>query len=337
MSKYTDGGVYTVLARLIQTMALWAKTEDKVWQKVAVMANWKMDKISELKTKAAEIGQGNLTDMHWLQSNDKHINLMMALAKEKGVKFEFNQNVESIHHNGSMNVATQTRSFTSDFVIGGADYAHIDQKLLSENDQQYSDTYWDKRVMSPSSLLFYVGVNKRVKGLLHHNLFFDADFHAHAKEIYKTKQWPEQPLFYVCAPSVTDPSVAPEGHENLFFLVPIAAGIEGDTEEKRNHYFDLILDRIKKHTGEDLRDHIVYKRSYAKSEFVKDYNAFKGNAYGLANTLLQTAFLKPRIQHKKIKQLYFTGQLTAPGPGVPPSLISGQVVADHIVKHYNSN
>ncbi|MEQ9187930.1 MAG: phytoene desaturase family protein, partial [Cryomorphaceae bacterium] len=259
---------------------------------------------------------------------------MVDLAEEKGVQFKYNQNVDRIYKNGQMNVTTQSDSFGSDYVIGGADYAHIDQTLLDPADRQYSSAYWDKRVMAPSCLIFYVGVNKRVKNLLHHNLFFDADFNAHAEEIYKTKQWPKQPLFYVCAPSVTDDSVAPKGHENLFFLVPIAAGIKNDSEEVRDRYFNMMLDRIKRHTGEDLSAHIVYKRSYASKEFITDYNAFKGNAYGLANTLLQTAFLKPRIKHKKLDHLYFTGQLTAPGPGVPPSLISGQVVADHILtKH----
>lgn len=259
---------------------------------------------------------------------------MVALAEEKGVRFKYNQNVDRIFQNGQMNVTTQSDSFGSDYVIGGADYAHIDQTLLDPADRQYSSAYWDKRVMAPSCLIFYVGVNKRVHNLLHHNLFFDADFNAHAEEIYKTKKWPKQPLFYVCVPSVTDASVAPEGHENLFFLVPIAAGIQNDSEEVREGYFSMMLDRIKKHTGEDLSPHIVYKRSYASKEFITDYNAFKGNAYGLANTLLQTAFLKPRIKHKKLDHLYFTGQLTAPGPGVPPSLISGQVVADHILTNH---
>ena len=186
--------------------------------------------------------------------------------------------------------------------------------------------------MAPSCLLYYVGVNKRVENIKHHNLFFDADFTAHATEIYKTKKWPKDPLFYVCAPSKTDPSVAPEGHENLFILIPIATGIKGDDEEVRQRYFKTVLERIKERTGEDIEPHIVYQRSYSVKDFVQDYNAFKGNAYGLANTLLQTAFLKPRMRHKKLPNLYYTGQLTVPGPGVPPALISGQVVADYIMK-----
>ena len=95
------------------------------------------------------------------------------------------------------------------------------------------------------------------------------------------------------------------------------------------------MERLENLTGQDIRNSIVYKRSFAHNDFKKDYHAFKGNAYGLANTLLQTAFLKPRIKSKKVKNLYYTGQLTAPGPGVPPSLISGQVVAELIAKNHN--
>jgi phytoene desaturase len=185
--------------------------------------------------------------------------------------------------------------------------------------------------MAPSCLLYYIGVNKRLKNLLHHNLFFDTDFALHAKEIYDTPKWPEQPLFYVSAPSVTDPSVAPEGHENLFLLIPVAPGLK-DTPEVRDQYFDIIMKRLEHLTGQSIAEHIVYKRSYAHADFIQDYHAFKGNAYGLANTLLQTAFLKPRIKNRHLQNLYYTGQLTVPGPGVPPSLISGQVVASEIMK-----
>jgi phytoene desaturase len=266
----------------------------------------------------------------------KIIEGMVTLAKEQGVKFEYDQPVEHISMNGAMNVRTAQETFKSDFVVGGADYHHIETELLDKKDRQYSSSYWDKRTMAPSCLIYYVGVDKRVDGLKHHNLFFDTPFDAHAKEIYKTEVWPENPLFYVCCPSKTDPSVAPEGKENLFILIPIAPGLDGDTEEKRASYFPQIIERIEKHTGSSLSGHIEYQKSYSVSEFKSDYNSFKGNAYGLANTLRQTAFLKPRIQHKKLKNLYYTGQLTTPGPGMPPSLISGQVVADQILKKIKS-
>jgi phytoene desaturase len=181
--------------------------------------------------------------------------------------------------------------------------------------------------MAPSCLLYYVGINKKLKNIQHHNLFFDTSFKEHGDEIYKSKKWPVDPLFYVCASSVTDTSVAPEGCENLFFLVPVAAGLTDDSDEKRNEYFDLLVSRFEKNTGESIRDNIVYMKSFGATDFINEYHSYKGNAYGLANTLRQTAILKPRCRSKKIKNLYYTGQLTVPGPGVPPSIISGEVVA----------
>ncbi|MBD3661820.1 MAG: hypothetical protein HUJ11_06560 [Arenibacter algicola] len=202
--------------------------------------------------------------------------------------------------------------------------------MLDPKCHNYSEEYWDKRKMAPSSLLFYLRVYKRIKNLLHHNLFFDEDFDQHAIEIYDKPQWPSKPLFYVCAPSKTDDTVAPVGCENLFLLMPVAHNLD-DSEAVREKYYNLIMDRLEKLTKEDIRSHVVYKKSYAHKDFIKDYHAYKGNAYGLANTLTQTAVLKPSIRNKKLKNLHYTGQLTTPGPGVPPSLISGQVVAKEVL------
>jgi len=265
----------------------------------------------------------------------KIIEGMVKLAEEMGVKILLNQEVKSIQvPNGHANkVITADAEYDADIVVGGADYHHVEQQLLPERSRQYTEKYWDKRVMAPSSLLFYLGINKKLEGLHHHNLFFDEDFDQHAIEIYDQPQWPSKPLFYACAPSVTDASVAPEGCENLFLLVPLAPDLE-DTEQMREKYFNIIMDRLEDLTGQEIRSHIVYKRSFAHNDFKKDYHAYKGNAYGLANTLLQTAFLKPKLRSSKVKNLYYTGQLTTPGPGMPPSLISGQVVADDIAKTF---
>lgn len=260
---------------------------------------------------------------------------MVALAEELGVKLLLNQEVKHIEvPNGhATKVLTQDAEFEADIVVGGADYHHIEQHLLSPQHRRYTEAYWDKRTMAPSSLLFYLGVNKRLNNLLHHNLFFDEDFSRHAVEIYEKPQWPQRPLFYVCAPSVTDDSVAPAGCENLFVLIPLAPDLEDD-EAVREKYFHIVMDRLEDLTGQEIRNHIVYKRSFAHRDFKEDYHAFKGNAYGLANTLLQTAFLKPKLKSDKVKNLFYTGQLTTPGPGVPPSLISGQVVAGEIRKSF---
>jgi phytoene desaturase len=191
--------------------------------------------------------------------------------------------------------------------------------------------------MAPSCLLFYIGLNKKLTDVQHHTLFFDTSFDVHGAEIYTTKSWPTDPLFYMSITSVTDSTSAPEGHENMFLLMPVATGLAGDTEEVREKYLHQMLTRIEKRLGQSVKDAIVYKRSFAQSDFILDYHAFKGNAYGLANTLLQTAVLKPSCRSKKVKNLFYTGQLTVPGPGVPPSLISGEVVAGQVVKHYSTN
>lgn len=264
---------------------------------------------------------------------------MVALAKEMGVEFRTGTAVSKIMVKNGIATAVQLengKQVLADIVVGAADYHHVESKLLEPAYRNYSDAYWDSRVMAPSSLLFYLGVDKKVDRLIHHNLFFDEDFAVHAHEIYEEPKWPSKPLFYVCAPSKTDETVAPAGKENIFILVPIAPDLE-DTEEIREKYYDLIMDRLEEYVGQDIRSSVSYKRSFAVGDFVSEYNSFKGNAYGLANTLKQTAILKPSLKNKKVENLFYTGQLTVPGPGVPPSLISGLVVAKEIMKKYGEN
>jgi len=274
----------------------------------------------------------------WYPKGGMHkiIEALVSLAYEKGVKIECGQDVIKIIVREGLAKSVLTRSglFEADIVVGGADYRHIDQKLLGPAYRQYSKKYWDTRKLAPSSLIFYLGINKKLKNLEHHNLFFDEDFQTHAKEIYETPKWPENPLFYVSVTSKTDDSVAPEGCENLFILIPIAPGME-DNEEIREKYYQLVMNRMEKLTKQSIQTHVTLKKSYCINDFKKDYNAFKGNAYGLANTLRQTAILKPSMKSNKIKNLYYTGQLTVPGPGVPPAIISGQVVAREIQKEFS--
>lgn len=267
---------------------------------------------------------------------NKIIQGFIEVARSQGVNILCGEEVIEIKipNNKAKQVLTQSNTYDCDLVIGGADYHHIEQAILKKEHRMYTPSYWDKRTMAPSSLLFYLGVNKKIEGLKHHNLFFDADFELHAEEIYEKPMWPTDPLFYVCCPSKTDDTVMPAGSENLFLLVPLAPDLE-DTEAQREKYYHLMMDRLEKRLGQSIKEHVVYKRSFAHKDFKKDYNSFKGNAYGLANTLLQTAFLKPKLKSKKVNNLYFTGQLTSPGPGVPPSIISGQVVANEIIKTYS--
>jgi phytoene desaturase len=259
---------------------------------------------------------------------------MTTLAKDLGVKIVTSAGVNQILVSGSEahSVSVDGVEQRFDAIVAAADYHHVESKLLEPRYRTYSTDYWDKRTMSPSSLIFYLGINKRVNNILHHNLFFDESFDEHAKEIYDRPDWPEKPLFYLCSTSVTDPTVAPEGKENLFILIPVATGLTS-TDADRQKYLTMCLERIKRHTGEDLSGSIEYMRSYAHEEFTADYNSFKGNAYGLANTLMQTAIMKPRMRSKKVQNLFFAGQLTVPGPGVPPSIISGQIAADEVAKY----
>ena len=264
----------------------------------------------------------------------KFIEAFESIALENNVKFITGEEVLSFEkeHKTVKKVITSQGSYEADIVISGADYHHTDQKLLN-GEANYTSKYWDKRVMAPSCLLYYVGVNKKLQNLQHHNLFFDESLEQHGMEIYKDPKWPSAPLFYVCAPSLTDKTVAPEGSENLFFLIPIAPNLK-DVEETREKYFDILLERLKEKTGNDIRENIVYKKSFCIEDFKSEYNAFKGNAYGLANTLRQTAILKPSLKNKNLDNFYYTGQLTVPGPGVPPSIISGEVVAKYVLKNH---
>ncbi len=263
---------------------------------------------------------------------NKIVEGMTRLAIEQGVTFQFNSEVSafSMKDSSIQSIVVNGEAKDFDYIVAGADYHHVEQHLLPPEFRRYDESYWQNRAMAPSSLIFYLGINKKIEGLLHHTLFFDEDFGLHANEIYTDPKWPTAPQFYVSCPSQTDSSVAPEGHENIFILVPVAPDLV-DEETTRERYFELIMDRFEKIIGQSIRPHIVYKKSYAHRDFIADYHAFKGNAYGLANTIRQTANLKPSILNKKVQNLFYTGQLTVPGPGVPPSLISGQVVAKELI------
>lgn len=265
------------------------------------------------------------------------VNAMEQLARELGVTFVYNCEVKSIQTQSgrATGVVTSEGFRSADIVLSGADYHHSEQ-LLRREERTYDEAYWNKRTFAPSALLFYVGFDKKLKDVEHHTLFFDQDFGKHAVEIYDKPQWPENPLFYASFPSKTDADAAPEGHESAIFLIPLAPDLQ-DTPEMREKYFDMIMSRFEKLTGQQVRDHVVLKESYCVNDFKNDYHSFKGNAYGMANTLMQTAFLRPKIKSKKVQNLYFTGQLTVPGPGVPPSLISGKIAASSVVKQLHKN
>lgn len=269
----------------------------------------------------------------WYPEGGMHdlANALYQICLKNDVKFNFNASVEKIlvRNDQASGLLANGKEHFFDAIIGGADYHHIEQTMLPNKYKRYDEKYWNSRKMAPSSLIYYVGLNKKIK-LEHHNLFFDESLEIHGEAIYSNPRWPENPLFYLCVPSKTDKNVAPKEGENLFFLMPLAPNLE-DEETVRQHYFDKMLDKVKLHTGVDIRDSIVYQQSFCVSDFKNAYNSYKGNAYGLANTLRQTANLKPKLK-SKLNKLYFCGQLTVPGPGVPPALISGKLAAKQLIR-----
>ncbi len=263
------------------------------------------------------------------------VDAMQNVAREQGVDLRTGVTVERIVVEGgrATGVDTDKGRLRADVVVAAADYNHVEEQLLAPGHRSYSAAYWKGRTMAPSALMFYLGVDRRIPELDHHTLFFDEPLDQHSADIYDKPQWPARPLFYTSCASKTDPMVAPAGMENLVVLIPIATGLE-DSEAMREHYYNVVMDRMQRHTGIDLRPHVVVKRSYCLNDLKTDYNSFRGNAYGLANTLRQTGPWRPRMKSRKVKDLYYAGQLTVPGPGVPPALISGQVVADLIEKEH---
>ena len=260
------------------------------------------------------------------------VNAMVDLGKSLGVKYKVNHELSKINVKNKKveNIVINGKSTDCDLILSGADYHHT-ESLLPIKSRQYNNKYWKSRVFAPSSLLFYVGFNKKLKNVQHHNLIFDTDFNKHAEEIYDSPKWPTDPLFYANFTSKTNSKTAPDGSENAFFLIPIAIDLV-DNKETRDKYFEKIIKKMELYTGQELKDSITYKRSFCVNDFKNEYNSYGGNAYGLANTLFQTAFLRPNIKSKLVQNLYFCGQLTVPGPGVPPAVVSGELVANLINK-----
>ncbi|HMQ00842.1 MAG TPA: phytoene desaturase family protein, partial [Cyclobacteriaceae bacterium] len=212
----------------------------------------------------------------WYPEGGMHkiVEAMVSVAESLGVKFQYNHTVEAIEvkDNKASALKIKGQSFVFDYIIAGADYHHVEQQLLPKSHRKYSPEYWDKRVMAPGSLIFYLGINTELKNLLHHNLFFDKDFTKHAQEIYDEPQWPSDPLFYVCCTSKSDNTAAPAGHENVFILIPTAPGLQ-DEEATREKYYKMVMERLEKLTGQEIRSKVVYKRAFAHNDFIGDYNS----------------------------------------------------------------
>jgi len=257
------------------------------------------------------------------------------VASENGVEIRLSEEVKKIKVSGGRvcGVETDLGSYPCDLVVVNADYEHAESKLLDKEWRSFGRRYWESRKMGPSAYLIYLGLNKRIKGLQHHNLYLDEKWSEHFDTIFKRPQWPDNPSFYVSCPSKTDPSVAPEGCENLFVLVPVAAGIE-DLPQIREKYFNKTIAHLEKLCGDSIKDSIIVKRDFAHNDFIREYNSYKGTSLGLSHTLFQTAVFRPARKSKKADGLYYCGAYNHPGIGVPMVLISAQICASSIKEKY---
>ena len=251
------------------------------------------------------------------------------IAKKHGAKLHVNAPVAEIIVENWEAVGVRLedgKELRADIVISNADIEHTETKLLGELYREHSDKYWKKRTLAPSALIMYLGVKGKLPSLTHHNLLFSKDWKKNFGEIFDTPRWPSDPSLYICAPSKTDPSVAPKGHENLFVLVPIAAGLDY-TEKQLEKYADTILQTMENEMDlKGLREKIVYKKLFSVKDFSSRYNSYQGTALGLAHTLRQTAIFRPNNVSKKVKNLYYTGAGTNPGIGMPITLISAELL-----------
>jgi phytoene desaturase len=258
---------------------------------------------------------------------------VVAMAEELGVDFRTDHPVSEIRgREGGFAVRTEDgREFFPDEVVSDADYAHTEQELLVPADRQYDADYWESRTYAPSAFLLYLGVEGDVDPLAHHTLVLPTDWDDHFQAIFDDPAWPADPAYYLCVPSRTDETVAPEGHSNLFVLAPIAPGLD-DGPERRQAFRDRLLADVADNTGVDVRDRIVVEERFTVSEFADRYNSTRGTALGLAHTLRQTSLFRPPHASTAVDGLYFTGSYTTPGIGVPMCLISGRLTAEEMAR-----
>jgi phytoene desaturase len=260
------------------------------------------------------------------------VSAMRAVDEELGVRFQFDSEVTGFDiEEGTVRaviVGDSTR-LEADVVVVNADYPHVELNLLPKRWRSIPENRWTRKSLAPAVLNYYIGFTKKLDGFSHHTFFFDADWNSHFRDVYQHPRWPEEPLFYLHIPSITDPTCAPDGYEAVFLLIPIAPGLE-DTQRTRHRYLELALDRMEERSGERLRDSIHFAESYSINDFKRDYNAYKGTAFGLGQTLLQTAYFRPGNRSSKVRNLYYAGHYTIPGTGTTMSMISGKVVTDRI-------
>lgn len=253
---------------------------------------------------------------------------LQMLAQSFNARFCYNTEISSVTANGSgMICKAGNTQVQADSIVVNADYAYAKEKLLKRAvaDYQYSCSVY----------LMYLGLKKKIPGLAHHNLFFAKDLKANLRQIFKTGKFPDDPSFYIHVPTVTDSSLAPEGKDIVYVLIPMPnlklhTGLM--TEKEESALTQIVFDTVNRVCGVAIANLIEVKHVFYPQDFISRYNIRYGATFGLAHNLLQSAFFRPPNFDERIKNLYYVGASTQPGGGLPVVIAGSKIVADRICK-----
>lgn len=314
--------------------------DERLVKALSYSSMWIGSSVKELSAFYNALTYTNMKEGLWFPKGGIYslVQAMEQIALKQGVELHYDSDVKSFNliKGKVLSAMVDKRSFYADYFVASADYHHVDRQLLVSDFSNYSERYWEKQKLAPSALIFYIGIKKKVPGLKHHNLFFDSDLEKHSSEIFQKPKWPDMPVFYVCCPSKTDRGMAPTGSDSLIVQIPVASGLE-DHGKVREHYYNMVIRRLEKILKTNIRNHIGFHRTFAVSDFAREYNAYKGNALGLLPNRRILLPRKLRMHSKRVPNLLYTGHMSSPGPGIPFALHSGEVLAKKLYRMVGGN
>ena len=251
---------------------------------------------------------------------------LYEIGKQLGVIYHFAAPVERIVVQDG--VATGVKcvdgsTYTADCVVSNADLHFTETQLLARDHQSFPERYWKKRQPGPGALLISLGIKGSLPSLLHHNLYFVENWRENFADIYETKRVPEHASIYICNPTKTDPALAPSGHENIFVLMPLPAGVDiaADMQQQLMERIIATLGRVV--DNPQLKKRVVSAHMFGPQDFSRTFNAWQSNAFGGESHLLkQSVIFRTPNKSRTVKHLYYVGAGTTPGIGLPMCLIS---------------